>query len=29
MASDAYLRFDGIKGESQDHAHKEWIEISG
>jgi len=29
MASDAYLRFDGIKGESQDHGHKEWIEISG
>jgi type VI secretion system secreted protein Hcp len=29
MARDAYLRFDGIKGESQDHAHKEWIEISG
>ena len=29
MASDAYLKFDGIKGESQDHAHKEWIEISG
>lgn len=29
MASDAYLRFDGIKGESQDYGHKEWIEISG
>lgn len=29
MASDAYLRLDGIKGESQDHGHKEWIEISG
>ena len=29
MANDAYLRFDGIKGESQDHGHKEWIEISG
>ncbi|MGJ9417662.1 Hcp family type VI secretion system effector [Massilia sp. CMS3.1] len=29
MASDAYLRFDGIKGESQDHGHREWIEVSG
>ena len=29
MASDAYLRLDGIRGESQDHGHKEWIEVSG
>lgn len=29
MASDAYLRLDGIKGESQDQAHKEWIEVTG
>lgn len=26
MASDAYLQIDGIKGESQDVAHKGWIE---
>jgi len=26
-AFDAFLRIDGIKGESQDQAHKDWIEI--
>ncbi len=25
MAVDAYLQIDGIKGESQDSAHKDWI----
>ena len=29
MAIDAYLQIDGIKGESQDDAHKEWIEVTG
>ena len=29
MASDAYLRLDGMKGESQDHGHAERIEVSG
>lgn len=29
MASDAYLQLDGIKGESQDHGHTDWIEVSG
>ena len=26
MAVDAYLQIDGIKGESQDSAHRDWIE---
>ena len=26
MAVDAYLHIEGIKGESQDSAHKDWIE---
>jgi type VI secretion system secreted protein Hcp len=26
MAVDAYLQIEGIKGESQDSAHKDWIE---
>ncbi|WP_305824545.1 Hcp family type VI secretion system effector [Massilia brevitalea] len=29
MASDAYLQLDGIKGESQDQGHTDWIEVSG
>jgi type VI secretion system secreted protein Hcp len=28
MAIDAYLQIDSIKGESQDDAHKGWIEVS-
>lgn len=28
MAIDAYLKIDGINGESQDSAHKQWIEVS-
>lgn len=28
MANDAYLQIDGIKGESTDSKHKEWIEVS-
>lgn len=28
MASDVYLQIDGIKGESTDSLHSEWIEIS-
>jgi type VI secretion system secreted protein Hcp len=28
MANDAYLQIDGIKGESADQKHKEWIECS-
>jgi type VI secretion system secreted protein Hcp len=28
MATDAYLRIDGIKGESADAAHEGWIEVS-
>jgi len=28
MANDAYLQIDGIKGESADQKHKEWIEVS-
>lgn len=28
MANDAYLQIDGIKGESADSKHKEWIEVS-
>ncbi|KQV52254.1 type VI secretion system tube protein Hcp [Massilia sp. Root335] len=28
MAVDAYLQIEGIKGESADSAHKDWIEIS-
>ena len=27
MAFDAFLKVDGVPGESQDDAHKEWIEI--
>jgi len=29
MATDVYLHIDGIKGESQDHQHKDWIEVTG
>jgi type VI secretion system secreted protein Hcp len=28
MAVDAYLQIDGIKGESNDEKHKNWIEVS-
>lgn len=28
MAIDAYLQIDGIKGESADAGHKDWIEVS-
>jgi len=28
MAIDVYLQIDGIKGESQDDKHKQWIEVS-
>ncbi|KQV49887.1 type VI secretion system tube protein Hcp [Massilia sp. Root335] len=28
MAIDAYLQIDGIKGESADDRHKDWIEVS-
>ena len=28
MAADAYLQIDGIKGESQDDKHKDWIECT-
>ena len=28
MANDAYLQIEGIKGESQDSKHKDWIEVS-
>lgn len=28
MATDVYLQIDGIKGESQDSSHKDWIECS-
>lgn len=28
MAIDAYLQIDGIKGESMDDKHKDWIECS-
>lgn len=27
MASDSYMQIDGLKGESTDSAHKDWIEI--
>ncbi|SFU83747.1 Hcp family type VI secretion system effector [Pseudoduganella namucuonensis] len=27
MAIDVYLQIDGIKGESSDNAHKDWIEV--
>jgi type VI secretion system secreted protein Hcp len=27
MAIDVYLQIEGIKGESQDQGHKDWIEI--
>lgn len=29
MASDVYLQMDGIKGESTDDKHKDWIELIG
>lgn len=29
MAIDAYLQIDGIKGESQDDKHRDWIEATG
>jgi len=29
MAIDVYLQIEGIKGESQDDKHKEWIEVTG
>jgi len=29
MAIDVYLQIDGIKGESQDDKHKDWIEVMG
>lgn len=29
MAIDVYLEIEGIKGESQDDKHKEWIEVTG
>src|SRR4051812_21896078 len=29
MAIDVYLQIDGIKGESADSAHKDWIEVKG
>lgn len=29
MAYDAFIRFEGIKGDSTDSAHKEWIEVKG
>lgn len=29
MAIDVYLQIDGIKGESQDEKHKDWIEVTG
>lgn len=28
MAIDAYMQIEGIKGESQDDRHKDWIEVS-
>lgn len=28
MANDAYLQIDGIKGESTDQKHRDWIEVS-
>lgn len=29
MAIDGYLQIDGIKGESTDDKHKDWIEVTG
>lgn len=29
MAIDVYLQIDGIRGESQDDKHKDWIEVTG
>jgi type VI secretion system secreted protein Hcp len=29
MAIDVYLQIEGIKGESQDDKHKDWIEVRG
>jgi type VI secretion system secreted protein Hcp len=29
MAIDVYLQIEGIKGESRDDKHKEWIEVTG
>lgn len=28
MASDAYLKIEGIDGESEDERHRNWIEVS-
>ena len=28
MAIDAYLKIEGINGESEDERHKQWIEVS-
>jgi type VI secretion system secreted protein Hcp len=28
MANDAYLKIEGITGESTDDKHKDWIEVS-
>jgi type VI secretion system secreted protein Hcp len=28
MATDVYLQIDGVKGESTDSSHKDWIEVS-
>lgn len=29
MASDAYLKIDGVNGESEDERHRNWIEVQG
>lgn len=29
MASDAYLKIEGINGESEDERHRHWIEVQG
>lgn len=29
MASDVYLQIEGVKGESTDDKHKDWIELVG
>jgi len=29
MATDVYVQIEGIKGESQDDKHKDWIEVAG
>lgn len=28
MASDAYLKIEGINGESEDERHRNWLEVS-